>query len=205
MNRFKSLAAMGAVCLSLVMAVPTFAQTTPTTGTTPTVKPKHDVTCGKIIELASDHATLLKADYTSVRIKLGDTTRFTARSFAAATAGLKEGDYAAVAAGDGQGDGAAHAMVFAIENLCIPKKANRVQVVGLITDHTPTSLTVTDKNNHPIDFALTDKTVYYVNGKKVDQRPDFTNGEHARVVGVENPDNSYSALVVAVRFKTAAP
>jgi hypothetical protein len=210
MSRFKSSVLAVATSAALLVSIPAFAQTTGT-GSTPTsgtsTAAKRDVTCGKIIELGPDHAVLATDANGNVRILLGDKTRFIARSFGAATGGLKEGDFGAVAGGDGK-DGPAHTFLFGDVDFCGKGHAQRIRVSGTISAFAQNYVTV-DANDAAKDsytFRLTQTTKFYVNGKLV-QVPDFSQGEAIAVVGVKNagehaatPDDpDYTALVVRLR------
>src|SRR5947209_8476488 len=133
MSRFKSSVVAVATCAALLVSIPAFAQTTTTGGPSSTSGTTHrDVTCGKIIELNSDHLLLATDAKGNVRILLGDKTRFVARSFGAATGGLKEGDYGAVAGGDGAGN-PAKVLTFGDVDFCGKAKAHHIRVTGTIS------------------------------------------------------------------------
>jgi hypothetical protein len=197
MNHAKSALLTLVASTALLVASPVMAQTSTPPSTTTTTPDRRDLTCGKILELTSDHATLQKSNGVAVRVKLAGTTRYVAHSYVAAVSGLHVGDFAAVVGGDGLGDGAAHVLHFALQDLCIARK-NRLTLKGSIASFTGNRLTVTAAGHDPFIFALNSATKFYLNGHQV-QVPNFRVGEALRVVAHQENDGSYTALVVALR------
>jgi len=157
---------------------------------------------GKITAITQDGATLHKDSGVDLHVKFDSSTRFVALSFAAAQSGLQVGEYAEVMGNDGdtvdrivydnkdfgQGSGGNH---------------NDQRISGRFVEIQGDALTIEQTGHDPVTVKLTSDTKYVVDGKQVNQRPDYTKGQELRILVHRESDDSLDALVVASKTTAA--
>lgn len=165
---------------------------------TPTATPTLNHTYGKIVEINAGRATLLTNAGKSAHIKLGEKTRFTARSFAAAAAGLKVGEFARATGGDDADSAPARTFFFGLEDFGKPRQTNNQRIRGTVTFVQGNDLQIRDAGKDPVAVKLLATTKYFVAGKPVSSRPNLQLGTRVRILVHREVDNSLNALEVHV-------
>ena len=204
--RVRSLAATAITCGTLLASLSTgaLAQTPTGTGTatTPPIKIRLNLTCGKIIAISANQLSITPDSGDAKSITVDDATRYLARSLDAARHGLHEGDYARAASA--AAGGAARVVEWGEVDFCGLDKNGDQRFVGRELSSTPNSVTFADRAGDAVTTNFTQATKFYVNGTLVQNPPAFTKREVVRVLAHRESDNSLNALTVAIGRATPA-
>jgi hypothetical protein len=153
------------------------------------------VAYGTLTTLNAGSAVVATPSNGSLTVTLAAGATYTARSQAAATAGLKTGDQVALRGTSVNGAVTARAVIYDTTPFAIGAAA----LTGTVASSTPTSLSVTTAAGKSVTVQLTGTTRYRVGGKAAASAPTFTANERVQVVAQLLTDGTVVARVVATK------
>lgn len=149
---------------------------------------------GTLGALSGTSATVNAPNNSNVTVTLNANGAFTARSLAAATAGLKTGDQVAVHGSSVNGAATASALEYDTK----PFVAATVRYTGTVSSSSTTSLTLTTASGTSVTVQLTSATRYGANGATSATAPAFTSGQQVQVLAAQYTDGSLVAQLVRI-------
>jgi hypothetical protein len=151
---------------------------------------------GTLGALTGTGATITTPGNTSVSVTLPATGAFTARSLAAATAGLKTGDQVAVRGTSVNGTNTASGLEYDTTAFV----AATIRYTGTVSAATATSLTVTTTGGSSVTVQLDPSTRYGAAGAAA---PTFASGQQVQVLAAQYTDGRLVAQQVRIPTATA--
>jgi hypothetical protein len=149
---------------------------------------------GTLSAISATSVTVATPSNTSVTATLDAQATYTARSQAAAVAGLKTGDQVAVRGSSVNGTTTARGLDYDTK----PFAATAVRYTGTVSSSTGNSLSLTTASGQAVTVQLTSTTTYVVNGAKASSRPTFSANQQVRVSVAQMTDGSLVAQSVSV-------
>ena len=149
---------------------------------------------GTLSSLSATSVTIATPSNGSLTATLDAAATYTARSQAAAVAGLKTGVQVAVHGSSVNGT----TTVRSLEYDTKPFAATIVRYTGTVASSTATSLTLTTTGGQSVTVQTNSNTRYIVGTAKASSRPTFAANQQVRVSAAQMTDGSLVAQSVAV-------
>jgi hypothetical protein len=209
MSRFTTLLGTSVACAALAVAIPggvlaakggNGAAKHAARAALQAPKPKRgnaagNVAFGTLSGLSSTSATITTPGNTPVTVTIAAGTRFVANSFAAATAGLKNGEQVVASVAFNNGVTRARSIIYDTAAFNLP---GQIRVTGTISSTGSGSFVLKLASGQTLTVTTNAQTRYVVGGKLATAAPALSANQTVQVLGQLRTDGTFVARAVGV-------